>query len=160
MENVEKMNTAKDRHMKSCKDCAHCDVCRYNDGANKWCKHPEKCKHFKDKTLFVELPCKAGDTVYKICPISNRLKIGDMRDGRKVKTDCDRCAWRNCDCHDIGYQEECVNIVHSIEMKNEINILKCKKYFGQIYFLTLEEAEEKLKELKKQGIPICLENKE
>ena len=30
----------------------------------KWDKEP--CDHFKDKSLFVELPCNVGDTVYCI----------------------------------------------------------------------------------------------
>ena len=141
----------------TCKDCVYYEACKmillsaYPNVTEaeiiQTANNQTKCVNFKDKTRFVELPCKVGDTIYKICLISNRLKIGDMWDGRKVKTDCDRCAWRNCDCHDIGYQKDCLNIVHPIKMKNEINILKCKKYFGQIYFLTPEEAEEKLKEI-------------
>ena len=130
----------------TCKDCVHYDVC--NRIGNKILNGFEVCNQFKDKSRFVELPCKVGDTVYKICPISNRLKIGDMWDGRKVKTDCDRCAWQNCDCHDIGYHKDHLNIIHPIQMKNEIDILRRKEYFGQIYFLTPEEAEEKLKEMK------------
>ena len=35
-----------------------------------------------------------------------------------------------------------------------------KGIFRNNIFLTIEEAEEKLEELKKQGIPICLESKE
>ena len=102
----------------------HCDVCRYNGGANEWCKHPEKCEHFKHRTRFTELICDVGDTVYKICPISNWLKIGDMWDERKVEIDCALCAWQNCDCHDIGYHKDYFNIIHLIQMKNEIDILR------------------------------------
>lgn len=138
----------------TCKDCLCSDVCIETRDQIQMLAHQSRndvekvCSNFKDKSRFVELPCKVGDTVYKICPISNRLKIGDMWDGRKVKTDCDRCAWQNCDCHDIGYQKDCLNIVHPIKMKNEIDILRRKEYFGQIYFLTPEEAAEKLKEMK------------
>lgn len=62
--------------MASCKDCIHCKVCcqkhlhvvtgmdfvyryKYN--------HIEReCKDFKDRSRFVELPCKVGDTIYEI----------------------------------------------------------------------------------------------
>ena len=48
--------------MSTCKDCLHVEVCKYNDGVNTWCKGD--CPHFKDKSRFIELPCKVGDTVY------------------------------------------------------------------------------------------------
>ena len=50
--------------MASCKDCIHQEACF------DWCRgfelEPKKCKHFKDKSRFVELPCKVGDVVYAI----------------------------------------------------------------------------------------------
>lgn len=48
--------------MTSCKECICEIVCKYNDGVNEYCKG--NCPHFKDRTRFVELPCKVGDTVY------------------------------------------------------------------------------------------------
>lgn len=48
--------------MASCKDCLCEIVCKYNDGVNEYCKG--NCPHFKDRTRFVELLCKVGDTVY------------------------------------------------------------------------------------------------
>lgn len=50
--------------MASCKNCLCEIVCKYNDGVNEYCKG--NCPHFKDRTRFVELPCKVGDTVYYI----------------------------------------------------------------------------------------------
>lgn len=32
----------------TCKDCVHCEACRYNDGVNEWCKHPEICERSRD----------------------------------------------------------------------------------------------------------------
>jgi acid phosphatase class B len=41
-------------------------VCKYNDTVNLWCQDYHYCPHFKDRTKFVELPCKVGDVVYVI----------------------------------------------------------------------------------------------
>ena len=54
----------------TCKDCIRYDVCEYEypefvhekDGKN--ADMEKECIQFKDKSRFVELPCKVGDTVY------------------------------------------------------------------------------------------------
>ncbi len=89
----------------------------------------------------VVLPCKVGDTVYKICPISTFLEIGDGWDGRIVQTDCQRCPYYACDCHDIGYNKEARNVVVERKMTKPEQIVRCMPYFGTIYFLTREAAE-------------------
>ena len=46
----------------TCKDCIHNDVC-------KWTGLPplaERCEDFKDKSRYIETPCKVGDTVYTV----------------------------------------------------------------------------------------------
>jgi len=63
--------------MASCKDCVHVEVCReYVEGlaAARGVRLSVKeldsalecddCKHFKDHSRFVELPCRVGDKVY------------------------------------------------------------------------------------------------
>ena len=63
--------------MPSCNDCLHVDVCcSYLSVAYNKCKlaTPDfkllkniecgECQHFKDRSRFVELPCKIGDIVY------------------------------------------------------------------------------------------------
>ena len=65
--------------MATCKDCSHFDVCMlYLDSVYK--KNGlnvsnfeslrniecDDCAHFKDRSRFVELPCKAGTTVYTV----------------------------------------------------------------------------------------------
>lgn len=55
----------------TCKDCVHYDVC--NRIGNKILNGFEVCDQFKDKTRFVELPCKVGDTVYYITGINRTL---------------------------------------------------------------------------------------
>ena len=57
--------------MMLCKDCVHYEVCKdyvesvldglqYNDSQ----MNGDDCAFFKDRSRFVELPCKVGDTVY------------------------------------------------------------------------------------------------
>lgn len=48
--------------MTMCKDCIHYEVCNDIDITVKGVE--VSCKYWKDKTKFVELPCKVGDTVY------------------------------------------------------------------------------------------------
>ena len=66
--------------MATCKECLHFEVCRMHyrqkcelaydtqKEVNYAIKRAEKgspiCEHFKDRSRFVELPCKLGDTVY------------------------------------------------------------------------------------------------
>ncbi len=55
----------------TCKDCVHFEVC-----ANVYCEvtaeteikntHNKPCFYFKDKSKYIELPCKVGDTVYEV----------------------------------------------------------------------------------------------
>jgi hypothetical protein len=87
-----------------------------------------------------------GDKVYKICPVSNFIEFGDMRNGHIVKTNCQRCAYGGCECYNIGYQKGARNIVKDVTAQDELWIVKRKQYFGKIYFNTPEEAERALKE--------------
>ena len=60
--------------MASCKDCMHDKVCSeyfhafWGHTANKHSDlinaEPKDCPYFKDRSRFVELPCKVGDKVY------------------------------------------------------------------------------------------------
>ena len=54
--------------MKTCNDCIHCEACISQVPRTFWDSETfyEGCKYFKDKSRFVELPCKVGDTVYQI----------------------------------------------------------------------------------------------
>lgn len=50
----------------TCKDCIYYEVCcdEYE------LAHAENCNNFKDKSKYIELPCKVGDTVYIIDPFN------------------------------------------------------------------------------------------
>lgn len=59
--------------MATCKNCIHCEACKeVLDVAGFFPDDIEeilnwiKCPNFTDKSRFVELPCKVGDTVYKL----------------------------------------------------------------------------------------------
>lgn len=64
----------------TCNNCIHYELCEVQafNGFNKnW--DPEKdwkhCGVFKDKSKYIELPCKVGDTVYAICYASGKIYI-------------------------------------------------------------------------------------
>lgn len=51
--------------MATCKDCLHYEVCQFHiDEETKLTVN--ECEHFKDRSKFIELPCKIGDTVWCI----------------------------------------------------------------------------------------------
>lgn len=107
--------------MASCKDCLCGNVCidRYV------CGDRPACEHFKDRTRFVELPCKIGDTVYVI---ENNEIIEDF-----------------VDQIGIGYYCDGENIY-------QMDGIKTDWYFsdiGKTVFLTREEAERVLNSLEK-----------
>ena len=54
----------------TCKDCIHYEACCHwteeEHGAMEMTTTEQGCNYFKDKSKFIELPCKVGDTVYYI----------------------------------------------------------------------------------------------
>lgn len=53
----------------TCKDCIHYDICHNNFkniDLNEEMTDEHCCVYFKDKSRFVELPCKAGDDFFII----------------------------------------------------------------------------------------------
>lgn len=81
-------------------------------------------KQEREKSRFIELPCKVGDTVYLLR--------------------------EDTDCIEIGYVQQFVQYMNTtaanirIESGRTSIISICK--FGEILFLTYEEAEQALKE--------------
>lgn len=111
------------------------------DAANKLQEYEDA----EEQGLLLKLPCSVGSTVYKICPVSKYLQIGEIWDGKIIETDCQRCAFRVCDCFNIGFMKNALNIIREIKAPDELWILKRKPYFGEIYFITRKEAEQALK---------------
>ena len=57
--------------MKTCKDCLHYEVCKAIENELDMIP-PSQCGCFKDKSRYIELPCKVGDTAY--------IDLSDKRD--------------------------------------------------------------------------------
>lgn len=116
----------------TCKDCVHCDVCKYKFfhlSENHYTLDSKNveyiCKCFKDKAKYIELPCKVGDTVYWICHKGGKPYIS----------------------------EEIVQSIHCDVRKTlEFTLLNPNnKILKSNVFLTKSEAEQKLKELKENA---------
>lgn len=94
----------------------------------------------------VVLPCKVGDTVYRICP-----KCNNKHDGS-----CENCAWRscmtNCGCTTYGLwgdgqfpPDKCTIVPYKVFWNYIPNMME---KFGKTVFLTRKEAEEALRRMK------------
>lgn len=114
-----------------CKDCYHFDVCNnyLNDfreigfllGHN---LNAIGCRFFKDKSKIIELPCKAGDTVYSIHTNHNgEQKIYSIR-------------IQKIELSTYGIEFKSIAMIGQIHESD----------FGKTVFLTREEAEQALKE--------------
>lgn len=99
----------------------------------------------EEKGLLLMLPCKIGDTVYRICP-----KCNDRHDGS-----CEHCAWQYTGgitgCTVFGLwsdgqypAEKCTVVPWHVGWNNMPVVIE---KLGQRIFLTREEAEERLAEL-------------
>ncbi len=116
----------------NCKDCIHSEVCpvwdSYNDrpykeGYRGFCNNYDK---FKDKSRFIELPCKVGNEIW--CVSGRQIykaKVHCISCGGRVSTD-----WQ---FHIYDYDKD--------------NACVLLKNYKEDWFLTKEEAEAKLKEL-------------
>lgn len=98
----------------------------------------------EEQGLLVRLPCKVGDTVYRICP-----KCNDKHEGS-----CEHCAWetsasnRGCTVYGLWGDgqfppDECTIVPYKVFWNYVPNLLE---KFGKTVFLTREEAEKALEE--------------
>lgn len=117
--------------METCKDCIHYDVCSLEEGEILiGAKKNGFCGKHKDKSRFIELPCKVGDTVYKI--------VNDKR----VK--------KPYECKVIGFwyfEDETCNSIHLVHYVNEVLESSFSVPFIEIdktVFLAREDAEKAL----------------
>ena len=99
-------------------------------------------------------PCKVGDTMYKVCTVNSRIKMGQLWDGNVVKTNCDRCGYRNCHCYDIGLRKHDPDTMIDVIVPKTISSIefavKIIPYVGTVWFNTKEEAEQALKDRGKE----------
>ena len=70
--------------MSTCKDCLHIDVCekrnRYHADVDEFTGRmftdmDRSCEHFKDRSKFIELPCKVGEDLYRLKTINGKTII-------------------------------------------------------------------------------------
>ena len=115
----------------TCKDCIHNEMCYGTHTDNS-----TTCCYYKDKSRFIELPCKVGDTVYKLWyePCHNGEYYPD--------------SYGCCGCED-----ECdlKRSIFDFEVPNVDWILSHLHCFGDgVWYLTREEAEKALKERERE----------
>lgn len=140
----------------NCKDCLFYDFCNDYNEYPEYVQHFEqttgkefKCSHFKDKSRFVELPCKVGDTVYVI---DNLNYSGCVRGGKM----CSFLSYEYVDgysCNktwDGRKPNECSEI-KSVVINDISDIFMYYKDFGKTVFTSLEEAKERMEEMSKNN---------
>ena len=91
----------------------------------------------EEQGRLVKLPCKVGDMVYLVC---SRYSECSRYKERFEEYSCQGCE-DECDSHKEYY----IHINHSVSIEW---IVRNLNNFGKTVFLTKEEAEQKLKELK------------
>lgn len=122
--------------MSRCYDCLHYEACNY------WLKKENKhllntegfiCDNFTDRSEWVHLPCKVGDTIYKLwhTPCHNGETYPDSYG-------CEGC-YDECDIKKTITEYKVPSLRFIIdELMND----SC------VYYLTREEAEKALEEKK------------
>lgn len=123
-----------------CTKCLYevaCDLNGRMRGNNNPLKYDKECPIFKDKSLYIELPCKAGDKVYYL------------------NTQYHMALYRN-----TIYEAKVARIVITglgvalvIHIRDESGCCEVPdvKDFGKTVFLTQEEAEKALAEREANG---------
>ena len=98
-------------------------------------------------------PCNVGDKMYKLCSVNSNIKMGQMWDGKIVKTNCDRCGYKNCSCYDIGLRERdkdyFIDVIEEKTIGSLDFLVKIIPYVGTVWFSTREEAERALRKENK-----------
>lgn len=123
--------------MATCAECVHAEVCReYVEGLAeargvRLCGKGlesilecDDCEHFKDRSRFIELPYKLGDSIYE----PKRHQITEYQIARIV-------------FYDFGLRME-LRLMKGLLFRVEIK----QEDIGKVVFLTREEAERALKE--------------
>lgn len=114
---------------------------------------PADVEYVADRLLangVIAPPCQVGDTLYKLCTVNSRIKMGDKWDGKVVKHNCDRCGYRDCACYDIGLQkhehELMIDVVVPKKVYSLAFLMEIMPYIGRIWFTSEEEAQKALQE--------------
>ena len=127
-------------------DCIYFELCQFFDGKY---YSPCDCNFFKDRSRFVELPCKVGDTVWFI------LTDLDDIDLKEYTVTAGRCAINDGDIvteiGTSGFWYQAIYDDGRTKTFNPSNDDFCEwDELGKTVFLTREEAEQALKEREKK----------
>ena len=143
-----------------CKDCIHVEVCReyvtglaiargveLNETELEQVLVCDDCEHCADRSRFVELPCKVGDTVWFILTDLDDIDLKDYT------VTAERCAINNGDIvteiGTSGFWYQAIYDDGRTKTFNPSNDDFCEwDELGKTVFLTREEAEQALKERK------------
>ena len=110
-----------------CNKCIHRNVCEFNEPYEEC----GACNHFTDKSRFVELPCKVGDTVWVL-----NQRLGQVFEntvtGIYIKSESD--------------SENHVTLRHINKLHAESYRSFAFRQFGRTVFYTKEKAKAKLAE--------------
>ncbi len=120
----------------TCKECICFKMCRMTDDLFFTEEIANSCDSFKNKSRFVELPCKVGDTVYDI-------SFGLIYGRGEVITECIVQRF------DIN-ESETVIVTYIPKLKRRYGVHDYS--FGKTVFLTRAEAEKALKEREMNGV--------
>ena len=107
---------------RDCKNCIHYSLCNYEEICHydiDNIKNAKDCSFFKDRSRFLELPCKVGDTIYRV------------KDGKVTKEQV----------VEFGISSRGVVLYRTLGYE-----LGYSDYFGNSLFFSKEEAEQALKE--------------
>ena len=113
--------------MSKCENCIHGGACHL------WCKgYAVSCDNFKDKSLFVELPCKVGDIVHRVSFVNKNIETLKVEGFNR-----NLASWK----------VHCTHLIHTWLGNKREHIYISFSQFGKTVFLTKEEAEKKLQEM-------------
>ena len=111
--------------MASCKECIHFDRCKGLYKFDRLQKAVSKgCSYFKDRSRFVELPCKVGDTLF----VPTRNLVSEYK----------IVSFHVCG-EGIWYRTNVIKGILTRLISDNVEII------GKTVFLTREEAEQALK---------------
>ena len=144
-----------------CKECIHEKVCRTREFPSIEEILKDGCQHFKNKSLFVELPCKVGDVVYVITekhPCYACMCVDDFCHKHCTVKDKSKLVVKEAKVYYFLFQKS-INTLQ-VEVAKAIHLVMHFLHFsiedfGKTVFLTKEEAEKKLKEMEVGGNDTC-----
>jgi hypothetical protein len=114
--------------MSKCDNCVKSDVCRIRTYPSQYGLTGDGCDHCKDKSLFVELPCKAGNEAFFKVDFADIIAKGTVIS--------------------IIYDQN--NIWVYCRYDNGLTYRHPIDDIGKTLFFTQEQAERKLKELESE----------